>query len=582
MLDADDKVAEVNNDKEHYSRWLIETKGVSEATSRGYVSAINTCEEQAQYISLDYKLFSASEDTIRKTAQALFDDSEFRKLNENQHNRYIISLRHFLEFTNVEIEQPAGHFAMSVSKKVGNVIKVDEKIKDLLLNQYPYGFNIESPIELIRFKKKYASITGSEIDYDDDRLFEEIKKCGIEHNGKIYIVSEEAIEKLVEVLRPFIEFGIMTFYYEEIYLHNENWLFEEKIISADMLRAILEVKLPTYQYKPNYFVARSKRINEREALISDVASVWGEDVLRTFNQLHDLLPFTPLEKIKYALSSGEQFVWNSLETYTIKQKFIISQEQIETIRNAAAKLCTEKGSATFEELPVDDVMAENFELSETAVIEIIFSLLSDEFDRNHKAITKKGEKIDIQNAIINYCRARETCTFSDVEKFSQDTVGEVRYPVIVEAINKAMIRVDCDNFVSDNMVTFDLDGIDNALDNVVKGNVIGLKEINSFGLFPYCGYQWNLYLIESFCRRFSKKFRYDCATANSKNAGAIIRSSFVGTYHEVLAEAVANSSTKLNENEVYDYLISSGLMMKRQYSEINDLLCRATMLREGR
>ena len=582
----DDRLASdsktICTDKEHYYRWLIDNKGVTEATSRGYVSAINSCEEQAQYISLDYKLFSANEEVIRRTAKALFEDDEFRKINEKQHNRYVISLRHFLEFANIEIEQTSNQISMHVHQNKGLRRNVDEVVFEVLKTNYPYGFNVGSPIELMRFKKKYEDSTGSEVEYEDDRLSDEIKKCGIEHGGKIYVVSEDAINRVLESLRPFIETGIMAFYYEEIYNQNESWLFEEKIISADMLKEILEVKLPTYQYKQNYFIARSIRINEREALASDIITVWGENVLRSFDELHESLPFTPLDKIKYALASVDQFVWNSFETYTLKDRFKCTDEQLKELRNTAAKLCGDKGSATFEELPVSDLIAENFELSETSIVEIIFSLLSDEYDRNHKAITKKGEKVDLQNAIINYCVTKDQCTFSEVEEFSQNTVGEVRYPVLVEAIHKAMIRVDYDNFVSDGLVTFDIDGIDNALDAIIKRNVIGLKEINSFGAFPYCGYQWNLYLLESFCRRFSKKFKYDCATANSKNAGAIIRKSFLGNYHEAMAEAVAFSSTKLNESEVFDYLISSGLMMRRQYSEMSDLLNKASILREGR
>ena len=527
-------------------------------------------------------MFSAPEDVIRRTAKALFEDNEFRKMNEIQHNRYVISLRHFLEFANIEIEQVSNQISMNVFQSKGTHRSADEAVLEVLQRYYPYGFNVGSPIELMRFKKKYEDATGTEVEYEDERLSDEIRKCGIEYSGKIYVVSEDAINRAVELLRPFVEAGIMAFYYEELYNQNESWLFEEKIISADMLREILEVKLPTYQYKPNYFIARSIRINEREALTADIITVWGDNVLRSFNEIHEMLPFTPLDKIKYALASGDQFIWNSFETYALKDHFKCSYEQLYEVRNAAAKLCSEKGSATFEELPVSDLIAENYELSETAIIEIIFSLLSDEYDRNHKAITKKGEKVDIQNAIISYCISRDQCTFSEIEEFSQNTVGEVRYPVIVEAINRAMIRVDYDHFVSDNMVNFDCDGIDDALDAIVKRNVIGLKEVTSFGAFPHSGYQWNLYLLESFCRRFSKKFRYDCATANSKNAGAIIRKTFVGNYHEAMVEAVAFSSTKLNEREVFDYLISSGLMMRRQYSEMSDLLNKAAILREGR
>ncbi len=460
--------------------------------------------------------------------------------------------------------------------------EANKLIAEVLQNSYPYGFNLLSPIEALRFRKKYFEVTGKEIQYSDNRLLGEIYKNGILFDGKVYVVTEETILRLEETIQTLVQKGLVIFYYSEIYDKNESWLFDGKVVSVEMLKTVLETRQPDYQYKANYLIACGESYNEKEALISDLNTVWGDFTLRSFTELSELLPYVPLTKIKYALTSGNQFVWNSFETYTRKDYFNCNDDQLAALRYSAAKLCSDKGSATFEELPVEDIIAENYELSETAIIDIIFSLLSDEFDRNRKALTRKGEKISINDAIANYCRDREECSFEEVEQFSKETVGEVRYPVIVEAINRTMIRVDSERFVADNMVSFDIESIDNALDGILKGNVIGMKEITTFGAFPYCGYQWNLFLLESYCRRFSRKFRYDCATANSKNAGAIIRAEFAGNYHAAMAEAVACSDTDLNVKDVFDYLISSGLMLKRQYSEIEDLIRKATLLRKER
>ena len=163
-----------------------------------------------------------------------------------------------------------------------------------------------------------------------------------------------------------------------------------------------------------------------------------------------------------------------------------------------------------------------------------------------------------------------------------DLTGTIRYPVVVEAANPAMVRVDKDSFVEDRKVSFDIEKIDTVLDKMIIGNVMGMKEFSSFATLPYCGFPWNLFLLESYCRRFSRLFYYACVTPNSKNAGAIVRKECEVSYHELMAEAVARSNVNLNEKDIFDYLISSGLMLKKSYNNMDDLIVKSGEIREGR
>lgn len=77
-------------------------------------------------------------------------------------------------------------------------------------------------------------------------------------------------------------------------------------------------------------------------------------------------------------------------------------------------------------------------------------------------------------------------------------------------------------------------------------------------------------------------FYYACVTPNSKNAGAIVRKECEVSYHELMAEAVARSNVNLNEKDIFDYLISSGLMLKKSYNNMDDLIVKSGEIREGR
>jgi len=582
---TDDQRHYIREDKERYFRWLIDIKGVSEGTAKGYVSAIKKSEEYArENISENLRLFSSDRELIRKTVTSLFESSGYREINERQHNRYVVSIRQYLEFMNVEIERKSESkdVAVQVSKEIKTAKTEDKEVLSILEKHYPYGFNHSSPIELLRFRKKYSLDFGKECEYDDEALVREIKNCGFEYDGKVYVISMDTIDRIEKVLVSRMKLGFCIFYYDCLYEKNESWMFEGRIISQEMMKSILEVMFPSLQYRNTFFVARSKRITEHDALVADLVLAWGNNKLRTVDQLLESLSYVPVDKIKYALSTGAEFIWNSVETYALKEKCIISEDQRVLIEEVASQICNEKGSVSIDELPTEELSNDNFELSETAITEIVTQLLGSGFVRNGKVFTIKGEGIDTEEAIKNYCLSRDTCTKTELEQIMKDVSGELRYPIVVEAANAVMVRVDYDNYVSDDRVKFDISGIDQVLENLITGNAAGMKEITAFGAFPYCGYQWNWFLLESFCRRFSRKFKYDCATPNSKNAGAIVKKEFEGDYHQVMAESVARSGIKLEERDVLEYLVSSGLMIKRQYSDLNGLINLAAELREGR
>jgi hypothetical protein len=169
----------------------------------------------------------------------------------------------------------------------------------------------------------------------------------------------------------------------------------------------------------------------------------------------------------------------------------------------------------------------------------------------------------------------------ELQQIMLDAEGVVRYPVVIEAANAVMVRVSQDEYVADYRVSFDVSSIDKALDEVVVGNGIGLKELNTFSTFPFCGVAWNHFVLESYCRRFSAKYKYLCLTPNSKNAGAIILKTSVLSYHDIMAEALARSGVKLIKKDAFDYLINSGFLIRRRYSGMGDLLNKSAALRKG-
>jgi hypothetical protein len=150
----------------------------------------------------------------------------------------------------------------------------------------------------------------------------------------------------------------------------------------------------------------------------------------------------------------------------------------------------------------------------------------------------------------------------------------------MEAGYAIMVRTDENTFIAEKYVNFDKSAIDNAIDQFMNvGEYKPLQAVTTFALFPYCGQPWNLFLLESYCRRFSDNFRFEVLSVNSTNAGVLVRKHSKLTYFDIMADAIAKSGISLDENTGLNFLAKGGYTSQRRYAKIIELIKRAKELR---
>ena len=71
-----------------------------------------------------------------------------------------------------------------------------EKLPDILSANFSNGYRLNSPIEMIRFRAFAADEFGTDISLSDEELQTHIAACGINFDGKVYIVSAEVEERI--------------------------------------------------------------------------------------------------------------------------------------------------------------------------------------------------------------------------------------------------------------------------------------------------------------------------------------------------------------------------------------------------
>ncbi len=457
--------------------------------------------------------------------------------------------------------------------------RVVEQLTDVLSSHFANGFRIKSPIEMARFRLFAAEDLDEELRLSDEELKSYIMVCGTTFKDKVYAVSTQAKERIKKLVEDYFAKGAQAIFFSEFYAKNENWLFESSVVSEDMLINILRRLFPQLSFTQTCFGYTDASVFS--VLESEILRVWGDEVLLSYGQLAERLRYIPLERIKNALGQNGDFIWSFVETFSHVSRIDITNEERESIREAAVRECNVRGYASISDLPFGEIMERNHELSITAVHTAVYRIcLSDKFDKRGKIVFRKGDTIDALTIMKKYCQSIDKCLLDDLLAYEEELTGEVHRWIPMEAGNAVLVRIDKDAYVAEKYVHFNVDVIDEAIGLFVKGDYLPLKSFTALGAFPNCGQTWNLFLLESYSRRFSRSFRFDTPSFNSRNAGAVIRKSCNMDYTEIMADAVANANVTLKDTAVGKFLYENGYRGKSTTAKVSEIIDKAKAIRQ--
>ena len=558
-----------NND---FYNWLLNIEKMAINSCKGYVSSLKSISIYAVGMKiLDKRLDEINDpEELREKATILIGDKRFLEYNEQQHNRFSAAIRKYVIYkTGVDIYKVLKD---DKTKYTDGIIK-------LVSSRFKYGFRLDSPIEILRLKQ-FAENDGIELPDSDEEIKKEIKRVALVFDGKAYIFSNETISGLVLMLNEIKEQGHKVVFYEVLQDVKSEWFQENNLIQEDVLKEVLSIHCRDF-YVGRNFIYFGEKITEIEAVINEIKRVWNEGINCTFEEISSKLPWTPLEKIKHALANTEEFVWNSFETYSNLEKIVISEYEKDEIIEYVQTTCDRVGYAALSDVPLGNIQIVNYELSDTALYNAIYILvLKDKFFLNGKILTKSKSNIDTVYLVKTYCLEREECTFDELNEKVRELNGGYNRQQAFEAAYDTMVRVEKNRFVADEFVDFQVDEIDNVLESIIGDDFVAIKSIATFALFPFCEQTWNHYLLESFCYRFSKKFRLFVLNFNDKNAGIISNQKNSYTYKEMLEIVLAKSNIELNEENAGKYLFDMGYLAKSKYAALGSIVERAIELRE--
>ena len=427
-------------------------------------------------------------------------------------------------------------------------------------------------IEGRRFVRGYKEKYNKDFPIDV-KIEDVISSFAMLYDGKYYALTDDAVKFVKNIINKLMPY-YHVFFYSVLYEKFSSELSGYRIYSDNMLSMLVKRVFPSYKYKKNYFTDQSTELEEI------ILELFRQHGALDFERISELMPYVDIGVVRQICSrktelirigEGRYFPIENIEFD--KQDIIISKMTIEnSIRER--KYCLVKA------LTVDNSTVSNenipFSILQTVLFERFFS---DKYVREGRLISAKNEIISVDRLLAEYCREHKHITLEELQNYELEiTENDKRRSL--KAANKYMIRTDAENFVSKDEIVFDVEETDEKIALFFHGKVISLADIRSFNLFPYvAGFVWNSFLLASYIRHYSKKWKLECIDGRNDIAGAIIRADMkYKDYDEVLMTAVAESDIELDEDEVNCFLISHVFRMRK--TDVSNIISGAYRIRE--
>ena len=580
-------------ERQKFNDWML-SSGMSKATITSYMSSFGQCVKSVE----NYKLCESNLWNVANAEDAshiydqLFGISEFYEYNKQQHNRFSAAFRKFIEYrsggspASLKPSQPA-RFAiekMPTRRQENDPVLI--RYKELLDKYFQKGFRMESSLDMKKLRRFYQEQYGAELSDEDDLVCQGISSVTILHDGKAYLpdsmLSQEKKEKLLQYIEDRFSSGCDAIYYGALFTEFEEAFQGERIYTPEMLKTYL-----SYINKGNYVLQRSYLAKDYTVQMNP------EDDIREYlkeaagpvevERLAAELSYIPEQKIKFALSTNNDFIWNATGEYFYEDCVHFSNSELEWISQFILDGIEERDFVTGNEL-VEAVEAHFPDIKEmyqwitpVGMRNVIGYKLNDRFSFNGNIISKYGEDLSMAEVYAKYCRKHSRFTLDELNVLKQELGSTIYF----DEIYANSLRISQNEFVSQDMAQFDVEATDEAIGRICTGQYMSFQEVRDFGTFPYAGYPWNEYLLEHFVANYSQKFMLlHIGYSANVCAGAIVKqASSFKNFNDLLVDILANSNIVLEEDSALEYLRQQGYIARRRYSDIGRIVTEAKVVR---
>jgi len=464
-----------------------------------------------------------------------------------------------------------------------------KKCSEILMQEFEDGYCIGDYMHMMRFQSAYEEMYEEELNKIGDELDDLLKNIGQIRDGRIFCANNNnntLLSSIYADIAKAFDNGATAVYYECLYdKYSDELSTEMSIYSVDALKSVIlsnsQFFLTIYQFEKSSITKQG--IDSDTNL--EVKQILQENhVPITADDIKTKLWYIPNERIKSALVQIPEAAHVDEATYFYAPNFYISAEEKTSLIYAMRSAISSKGYLVAKNLreifrnacPSAAMDSEHFK--DYSIREILKVLLREEFEFSSSVITEKGNPLDYGQVFQNYAAEREQLTLGELLELKK----ELGLPVIYwDSIFKEMIRISADTLVRKGTVQFNVSAIDEVLEQMYPSEYTALKDIDLFLSFPPVNVRWNGFLLESYLREYSEKFRLiQLSIAQDDYFGVMLRrSSELNDYNDIAADMLARNESWSDEKSALRLLVDMKFQQRAKNSNISAIIKAAKQKR---
>ena len=575
------KTNDIHNEDIDFVSWMLQSARLRSATARSYKSAINTCDLYARTNGLySGSIFACTTyDDFYEMYSLLMNDSGFRKTSEEKHNYLVAALYKYRDYM-----LSFSVVSDSAQQTVTPAPVTDEytqKYVAILIQEFEDGYCIGDYMHRMRFQSAYEERYGYPTNLDMDEVESCLESIGQVRDNRIFYSDnsdDSLLSSIYKDIKNAFDNGATAVYYECLYdRYSDRLASEMSIYSADTLRTVIQSdgNFPKeYHAMKSYIIKYGVEADSNEEIRRVLQSF---HVPVTFEELQAQVPHIPMYRIKQALMQIDDAAYVDEGTYFYAPNFYIPSEEkialIHAIRSAISDrgfLVAKELREVFRSVCPSSAMDSEY-LKDHGIRNILKVLLRDEFEFSLSVITNKGEQLDYGQVFQNYAADRKRLTLSELLELKK----ELGLPAIYwDSIFKEMIRISETELVRKSTVVFDVTAVDKTLEEMYPDEYTPLKDITLFLSLPPASVRWNGFLLESFLREYSEKFRLvQLSVSQDDYFGVMLkRSSDLENYNDVSADMLARNHSWSDEKSALQLLKAMNFQQRAKNSNISAII----------
>ncbi len=459
----------------------------------------------------------------------------------------------------------------------------DERWLPILQDSFPDGYILNDFLSQFQAAGFWQDRYGDICPIEGDAIDGTMKAIGTVRDGRVFAKSEEDSQLISAICAEIVDIlsRYTTVYRACIYDRYQDQLASCQIYTEQVMSQQLLAAADGSFYSVNQVFAKP---GQDASVIQDCRKVLRDrggpmpvsDVAR-------VLWFIPCNMVYHYLSADDEALNIGSSTWMLVEHFPLTREDAQKIGDMLSECFLVSNYVQAVDLmPLLQKrlpsIAENLTgMTYMAVFNIVAYYLRNRFSFSKAIISPKGASVDFTDLFRVFASEHETFTLADLESFA----GELKLPIYWESIyTGGAVRVSKTDFVNRGLIHFDVDAVDQVLEDFCPGDYLPIQAVSSAMMMHLssCGYRWNGYLLLSYVLGFSKAFRlFYNSLGKTGFYGAMVRRNCkeIGNYSSLIERVLTDDDTWTTSADALDLLVKRGYQVLRKYKDIDNVVEKA-------